>query len=138
MNEGVYPMPSIPTNDTSSTGGYEYHTFTVEWLPHEMRYLYDSSVVFRVPDRLVPPNSKYYNWGANIPRALIPFHPGETDIDNDSLTAAYLNAHPTNPGCWDVEFPPKSGHWYHAGHERLDYVKVWDVPADVKITPFPN
>ncbi len=137
INEGVYPMPAILTNDTSTTSGYEYHTFGVEWLPHELRYMYDSNVVYRVPDRLIPPGNEFYDWASQIPRSLLPIHPAEADIDNDSISAAFLNAHPNAPGCWDVQVPPGTPPLYHAGHERIDYFKVWNLPADVKVDSYP-
>ncbi len=62
----------------------------MEWLPHEVRYLIDSNVVRRFPDRLVPKTSKYYDWVTTEPRTPASIYPAEFDIDfgspdNDSL-----------------------------------------------------
>jgi hypothetical protein len=132
----------------------------MEWLPHEIRFLYDSNVVRRFPDRLVPAGSPYYDYATTMMRSLANIRPAEIDIDYsrpDSLgtdtTGAYNNnnyksntyierhyfdTHLTNPGFWDVEIPKGSGHWYHAAHHKVDYVKVWDVPKDVQIPNLPK
>jgi hypothetical protein len=51
----------------------------------------------------------------------------------------YFESHATdtvkNPGCWDVTIDGKT---YHAAHHLIDYVKIWDVPKDVKIPNFPQ
>ncbi|MFI5201155.1 MAG: hypothetical protein ACHQNE_02055, partial [Candidatus Kapaibacterium sp.] len=57
----LYPVQHIPFNGNDTTGGYTYHTFAMEWLPHEVRYLIDSVVVCRFPDRLIPPGNPYYD-----------------------------------------------------------------------------
>ena len=143
-----YPEPTIPFNGNDTTGGYEYHTFTMELLPHEVRYLYDSVVIRRFPDRLVPPSSPYYDWISQLPRSLVNIRPAEVDIDygsNDpfgtvpgSITYQerhYFETHLSNPGFWDVTIGGKT---YHAAHHLIDYVKVFDVPKDVYIPNYPN
>jgi hypothetical protein len=152
-----YPMAWENFNGDDTTGGYEYHTFTMELLPHELRYLVDGNVVRRVPDRLVPVGTKYYDWASTFERTALCIHPAEIDIDEDpsdslgtdtshtsdgkyykSLTYQerhYFDTHLTNPGCWDVTI---GGRTYHAAHHLVDYVKVWDVPADMKISGFPQ
>ena len=140
----------------------------MELLPHEVRILMDSNVVWRSPDRLIPPGSPFYDWASKIPRSPVGIHPAEVDIDYgpykdsagiiriDSLgmdttsffyegvqywysiagrERQYLDQHPNNPGCWDVTIGGKT---YHAAHHLIDYVKVWDVPADVKVPDFPH
>ncbi len=47
----------------------------------------------------------------------------------------YFETHLGNPGFKDVTIGGKT---YHAAHHLLDYVKVWDVPADMKISGYPQ
>ncbi len=120
----------------------------MEWLPHEVRYLIDSNVVRRFPDRLVPKTSKYYDWVTTEPRTPASIYPAEFDIDfgspdNDSLgiipgSASYFERQyflshdsTTGEGFWPVHGMP-------AAHHLLDYVKVWDVPKDVIIPGYPH
>jgi len=150
-----YPVPAVFVNgdtvtpeDTAALPSvpYKYHTFTMEFLPHEIRYLYDSMVVRRIPDRLIPPSNKYADFITKEPRSPASLLPSEFDLDlssNDPFgdTAnywgqyerSYFAAHPYVPGCGDVTIDGKP---YHAAHERLDYVKVFDVPKDVVIPNF--
>lgn len=158
-----YPVPYLPFDAKDTTAGtYKYHTFAMEFLPHEVRYLVDSVVVRRFPDRLIPPGSPYYDWVSKTPRSPLCLRPAETDIDwnggpnstmldslgtNDTIanidhgdtayksatyaSRHYFETHPHNPGFWDVGGKP-------AAHHLLDYVKVWDVPADMKISGYPQ
>ncbi len=154
---GGYPVPTVmidadttnPANPGDSANyvasPYRYHTFTMEWLPHEVRFLYDSVVVRRFPDRLVPRGNKYYDWVTTEPRIPASIYPAELDVDfgnsTDSLgvvpgSASYIErqyfmAHTSNPGFWPVYGQP-------AAHHLLDYVKVWDVPKDVIIPGYPH
>ena len=142
---------------------YRYHSFAMELLPNEVRILMDSNVVWRSPDRLIPPGNHFYDWASKIPRSPVGIHPAEIDIDYntsdpfgaDSTTffwgpgrdtmqywnsvtgheRQYLDQHPNNPGCWDVTIGGKT---YHAAHHLIDYAKIWDIPADVKVPDFPN
>jgi hypothetical protein len=120
----------------------------MEWLPHEIRFLYDSNVVRRFPDRLVPAGSPYYDYATTMMRSLANIRPAEIDIDYDpsdpfgtnSSSVTYIERqffehHLTNPGFWDVII---GGRTYHAAHHRVDYVKVWDVPKDVTIPNLPK
>ena len=51
----------------------------------------------------------------------------------------FFEAHDsTCQGCWDIEIPPGSGHWYPAAHHLVDYFKIWDMPADIKVRPYPH
>lgn len=150
------PNPPYAFNGDDTTGGYEYHTFGLELLPNEAIFLFDSNVVMREPDRMVPPSSKFFGVVSNIRRSPVSIFPAECDIDNshndpfgvdssknwwggynsDSyVERKYFEAHPHNPGLWDVTIGGKT---YHAAHHLIDYVKIWDVPADVKVAPFPN
>ena len=119
----------------------------MEVLPHEIRILYDSNVVRRIPDRLVPPGDPHYDWVTTMPRSLAGIWPAQTDFDldgNDSFGThpgsvtyqerKYFEHAATTPG-WpgfgNVDGKP-------AAHHMIDYVKVWDVPADVKIPNLPH
>ncbi len=158
-----YPIPPLLFNGMDTVSGYQYHTYAMELLPHEIRYLVDSVVVRRFPDRLVPNTNPYYDFANSLPRGMVAINPAETDIDvgikdtfarNDTVAWVsggvtyyksityeeyhYFDTHPYNPGCWDVEIPPGSGHWVHAAHHLIDYVKVWDVPKDVIIPNYPQ
>ena len=157
-----YPVQAIKIDrDTDMTDSssydstpYRYHTFTMEWLPHEVRYLIDSNVVLRFPDRLVPRNNPFYDWVGTGPRQPMVLYPAEIDIDyarndpmgtdsatdghgNDSsityLERHYFETHEneTGEGFWPVNGQP-------AAHHLLDYVKIWDVPKEVQIPPFPH
>jgi hypothetical protein len=162
-----YPVATLPFNGNDTTGGYEYHTFAMEWLPHEIRYLYDSIVLRRFPDRLVPVGSPYYDWISTMPRSLALIRPAQIDMDVNpnnfdpfgvddtsffwphtadsvqywnSITGEerqFFEEHNTETalGFEDVTI---GGRTYHAAHHLIDYVKVWDVPKDVKIPDFPH
>ncbi len=150
-----YPVATLPFNGNDTSGGYEYHTFTMEWLPHEIRYLYDSIVLRRFPDRLVPRNSPYYDWISQMPRSLVNIRPAEIDMDvnsndpfgvddtvafvSDGFTyyksITYQERHYFEHALSALSWP---GVWGGAAHHLIDYIKVWDVPADVKIPNFPH
>jgi hypothetical protein len=120
---------------------YTYHTFALELLPHEARFLIDGNVIRRMPDRLIPIGNRHYDWITTMQRAPDNIHISGMDIDADWVTPVetnYFKTHTSCPGCGDVEIPPGSGHWYHAAHLRVDYVKVFDVPSDVTIPGFPQ
>ena len=162
MTEGEanYPTAAIPFDGKDTTGGYVYHIYTMELLPHELRYLIDSNVVRRFPDRLIPKNNKYYDRFANVPRNATAFQPAEFDVGLGSykdslgithvdslgtvpgtdsfLERQYFEQHPHNPGCGAAEIPLHSGHWYPAAHHLIDYVKIFDVPKEVIIPNFPQ
>ncbi len=156
----AYPVAYQPFNGGDTTGGYQYHTFAMELLPNEVRFLIDSVVVERWPDRMVPPGNPYYDWAATLPRSMPNLFLAEMDVDltgtdtmgtNSSIAyilsgdttynsdtyveRKYFEAHPHNPGCWDVTIDGKT---YHAAHHLVDYVKVWDVPKNVFITNYPS
>jgi len=88
-----YPVPGVLIDrDTSNyehtwdtaayaTTAYRYHTFALEWLPHEVRILYDSVVVRRFPDRLIPPGDSHYDWASTQPRSNVILFPAQFDID---------------------------------------------------------
>ena len=75
------PPSTIAWGD--STGGYHYHTFGVEILPSEIRFLYDSTVVRRLPDRLVPRNDPEYDVVTQLGRGAFNFWIGQFDLDNN-------------------------------------------------------
>ena len=149
-----YPIPTVKIGldttepclcnyDTAQLASmpYKYHTYGMEWLPHEVRILYDSVVVRRIPDRLVPRSSIYYDWAGTESRSPTVLRPAEVDLDgywNDTTSNGweerkYFEAHASDClGCW----PDANGH--PAAHHMLDYVKVWDIPKDVKIPDYPH
>ncbi len=62
----------------------------------------------------------------------------EIGMDQDSGTfatfameKAYFEEYDTSlsHGCWDVN-------GQHAAHHMVDYVKIWDLPSDMKVTNF--
>ncbi len=112
---------------------YQYHTVAMEWLPHEVRFLYDSVVVSRLPDRMIAPGDPYYQWVEGFGRAPVNVIPGEIDADDNlaapSYTERWFLAHVTSTG---------KGYWNNAAHHRIDYIKIWDVPKDVIIPGFPH
>lgn len=134
MTDGwEYPVAPLPFNGDDTTGHYEYHTFAMEWLPHEVRFLVDSVVVRRWPDRLVPPGNPNFDWVTQTGRSPAWFHPAELDVDN-AYDQTYFEHEVSSgwPGCW----PDKYGR--PAAHHLLDYVKVWDVPKDVIVPSYPQ
>jgi hypothetical protein len=151
-NETVdYAKPPVRFNGDDTVGGYEYHTFAFEMFPHEARMLIDGNVVSRFPDRLIPTENTAYDFITKIQRFPTYIYPAQFEIDRDPTDTLgttpgtvtyrqrqYFETHLTNPGMWDVEIPPHSGHWYHAAHHLIDYVKVWDVPASTKIADYPQ
>jgi hypothetical protein len=120
---------------------YRYHTFSMEYLPHEVRFLYDSVVMRRLPDRLIPPSSPYYHWIEQFGRSGLNIIPAEFNggdlvahIDFDATYQInYFLSHITNPGFWDVTI---NGHTSHAAHHLVDYVKVFDVPSNTVIPDY--
>ncbi len=168
MNVNIDLDTGLAETDTTP---YQYHTFGMEIFPSEIRFLVDSVVVRRIPDRLIPRGDPYYDWAWTTPRSPIDIHLPELDLDfstytnasgatvtdtlgQDSSTSTYKGVTYYNSiayairsyfehhgdsceGCWDVEEPPGSGRWLHAAHHLVDYIKVWDVPADVQIPKYP-
>jgi hypothetical protein len=132
--EQGYNLPAMPFDLGDSTGGYTYHTFGVEILPHEMRYMMDSNVMARLPDRLIPPS--YKRSGLLVERSPLDLRIAQFDLDYSILDierAYFEHAAATSgwPGFRDVGGK-------HAAHHLVDYVRIWDVPADVKIPNFPH
>jgi hypothetical protein len=124
------PQDSASYFDPSS---YQYHTFTIELLPNEAEFLLDGNVVRRYPDRLIPPTDKHANWISTLPRFTPNFHIGQMTLDGvDASQMDILMRHIIDcPGCSDV-----TGN--HAAHTRIDYVKIFDVPDDVRVSGFPQ
>ena len=158
----LYPVPFLPFNANDTTGHYEYHTFAMEFLPHEVRYLVDSVVVRRFPDRLVPPSSPYYDWVSTTPRIFPDIRPAQTDFDlstyQDSLHITHTDSLGTHPGtlmyqerkyfehaaAFETAHPIPGWPGFEminskpVAHHLIDYVKVWDVPKDVFIPNLPR
>ena len=147
-----YPIPPLPFNADDTTGHYEYHTFAMEFLPHEVRILVDSVVVRRLPDRLIPAGSPYYDWITTLPRTPIDILPAETDIDYD-LSDPFGTDTSHGSGWYGLSsitnverryfehalsIPGWPGVWDGAAHHLIDYIKVWDVPKDVIIPNLPH
>ena len=146
-----YPVPGVlvdrDTNGADTAGQaayatepYRYHTYTMEFLPHEVRFLYDSNVVRRFPDRMIPPGDPHYDWVSTCPRGEQLIYPSEIDMDGDNtytlsnLERKFFEQYDTTAsGCWDVIIGGKT---YHAAHHLIDYVKVWDVPKEMQIPDF--
>jgi hypothetical protein len=130
---------SAHSDSVWATTPYKYHTFSMERLPNEIRFLVDSNVVRRFPDHMLPPGNPYFDWAARTPRGPEPLQPAEFFIESVSDPRyagekAFFEAHDTTcSGCKDITI---GGHTYHAAHQKVDYVKIWDVPADVKIPNF--
>ena len=151
VNKGYgngYPQPPVAFDGDDTTGGYVYHTYTMELMPHEMRFLVDGNVIRRFPDRLIPVNNKQYDRISKFTRNCTYFYPAEFDIDltpGDTLGTNptsrtymernYFETHLSNPGMRPVTI---GGVTYNAAHHLIDYIKIWDVPADVKISGFPK
>ena len=106
-----------------------YHTFTLELLPHEAEFLLDGNVVRRYPDRLVPIGDPHADWVTSLARFTPQIYLGQMDLDID---AGYLNEVARHiqlnyPGC-------ASG----AAHEKIDYIKIYDIPDEVQVLGFPH
>jgi hypothetical protein len=142
VNEDIIgnTFPSTALNLYDTVDDYKYHTFGVEILPHELRYLIDSNVVLRIPDRMIPVGDPAY--GLNLPRAPLDFYLGEFDLNADSAglsqQQAYFEHAASVPG-WPGFAPVTiGGVTYPAAHELIDYVRVWDIPNDVTVPNFPR
>jgi hypothetical protein len=171
VDEGYadYQGPSFAFDgDDTAQSSYRYHTFTMELLPHEARFLMDSNVVYRIPDRMVPTSSPYYDRASQIMRSIPYIELNNMDIDyttsdpmgtNDSIAWLIPIIHGTDTtidtGYVSVTYgerhyfethPHNPGFWpvtigditYPAAHVRIDYFKVWDMTTEHKIAPFPN
>jgi hypothetical protein len=154
-----YPIPPLPFNGNDTTpSSYQYHTFAMEWLPHEVRFLIDSVVVRRLPDRMIPPGTPYSDWITTTPRSPTVFTPGEEGIDykaydplgtNDSIGPGWWSSIYNSPAYVErqyFEHAASVAGWpgfevvdgKTVAHHMIDYVKVWDVPKDVFIPNFPQ
>jgi hypothetical protein len=128
-----YPTPSIPVNFSK----YEYHTYTMELLPHEAHFLVDGFVKLRYPDRLIPKNDFRYDYVTSTPRTPFHIQPGAMYFHGDAGVFAAqklsfdMYKDSLSHGCW-----PINGH--SAAHHLIDYVKVWDVPSDMRLPDFPQ
>jgi hypothetical protein len=135
VNEGPdYPVPPINVD----TNNYKYHTYTMEFLPHEARFLVDGAVRQRFPDRLIPKGDPRYDYVTTVPRTPMGiFSLAEIGMDRDSATyameKAYFESHvDTCLGCW-----PNTIGGTPAAHHMIDYMKIWDLPSDAKLPDFP-
>ena len=152
----------------TAVSSYQYHTFGIELLPNELRYLIDSAVVLRVPDRLIPPGTRQYDLVKNLDRSPMQFYIGELDMDpnhpssdpfgTDSTISGFSAAVAIRPftinpttytqrhyfeqataSGWAGCWPVTiGGRTYPTAHKLIDYVRVWDVPAGTPIPNFPH
>jgi hypothetical protein len=112
----AYPQPKVHYS------GDQWHTWTMELLPHECRFLLDGRVVQRVPDRLIPRSDKRADFVSNFPRMLTPFTV-QFEIDGGNYTAE------------------KDDFEHRYGTQmlrKIDYMKIWALPAEYHIPKFPN
>jgi len=157
----AYPIPGVAFDSTH----YKYHTFGLEVLPHEVRFLVDSNVVRRIPDRMVPSNSRQYDYASQIDRAPLDLRIAEVDYEYDMLdtnNVKFIDSFGTysNSYFWPDSVHGRrywssvmylarqyfeqrisnsaDGFWNNAAHHRVDYVKIWDVPSDMYIPGFPQ
>jgi hypothetical protein len=154
-SDAGYPMPAMPFNGIDTVGHYEYHTFAMEWLPNEVRFLVDSVVVRRYPDRLVPPGTPYSDWVTTMPRALTDLRPSQIDFDNNFNDPFGDTVSLNQYGGFNSQMYIQRKYFEHAAsvsgwpgfetvdgksvaHHMIDYIKVWDVPKDVYIPNLPH
>jgi hypothetical protein len=90
----------------------QWHAYSVEWLPHEIRYLVDGVVRFRWPARAIPTSDEHYDVVSKMHGKWLDLLPGSTGV---------LSSYKDNPAL-DGGLPA-----IHA----VDYVRVWSLPADV-------
>lgn len=107
----------------------------MELLPHEAHFLVDGYVMRRFPDRLIPQGDIRYDYVTKFFRSPLHIQPAEIDFDGDQVAGeiASFQTYDTSRshGGWNVNGHP-------AAHHLVDYVKVWDVPSDMKLPDFPH
>ena len=131
MDEGpAYPIPLIPMD----TNGYVYHTYTMEWFPHECEILIDGIVVSRFPDRMIPVGDIRYDYMSTYPRVPEGMYIGELDIDGGPGYATY-GPYATEKAFFQSNVATAPGCWNNAAHDLIDYVKIWDLPAGYSVPP---
>ncbi len=113
-----YPQPWLYNHSG------QYHVYTIEFLPHEWRFLEDGMVVRREPDRLIPKNDKRYDFVTHFPRMLTPVNLGEIDIGGPDWQDSIRRA----------DFITRYG---TQTNEYIDYFKVWDLPSNITVPKFP-
>ena len=119
-----YPVSKVAM-DTSQHG---YHTFTMEFLPHEARILIDGHVLRRFQDHLIPIGDIRYDYVTTTPRAPMNIAPAEFDLGNLGTSEYTFEK---------ADFESKYGVGGTAS-QYLDYVKVWDLPAGSNLPGFPH
>lgn len=147
---GDYPGPPFALDWGKTDTVYRYHTFAVEILPSEIRFLYDSNVVRRIPDRLIPLGDTENDLAWKLPRSHFNFFIGQLDQDNNDDAHTDPFGNDSGSITWEqrqsfehaAASPSWAGFWpYHGknvAHDLIDYVRVWDVPSDMKIPDFPH
>jgi hypothetical protein len=120
-----YPQPAIFNHSG------EYHTYTFEMLPNEWRFFVDGAYVRRVPDRLIPVGDKRHNFVRDFPRMLTPAQihfdiDGRTRVGERAADASYLQR--------VLDFVSRYG---SQADMKIDHIKIWDLPGQYKVAPFP-
>ncbi len=109
-----YPLPPVHLIAN------QWHTWTMELLPHECRFLVDGIVVHRIPDHLIPPTYQQADFVSYFPRMLTPFIFGEFEFDNSSQKSMMERLYGTQMS------------------RRIDYMRVWDLPSNYTVQQFPH
>ena len=149
-----YQSPAVPFDWYDTT--WTYHTFGIELLPNELRFLYDSNVVLRLPDRMIPQDNRYYDIMKNLDRTVMKFFVGEIDLNpnsdwsdpygSDSTRDMYGN-YISRTYAWRHDFETRYAnhqagfdtlHGQPTAHKHIDYVKVWDIPSGTQIPNYPR
>ncbi len=111
---------------------YRYHTYSLEILPHEVRYLIDGHVLRRAPDRLIPPGDPSADYMTPAPRSPMNIVPAEFGPPDSAYYYYFKSAVTTCQGCWT------DGNGQHIASQYIDYVKVFDLPSDIIVPKFPH
>jgi len=77
---------------------------------------------------MIPKDNKFYDFTRYLDRTPVSFRLGTVSMNGDSAEKAYFDTHQDAAHGW------KNGAYHHL----IDYIRVWDVPADKKIAEFPR
>ena len=123
--EPAYPQARIAF-DTMDHG---YHTFAMEFFPHEAHFLLDGNVVRRFPDRLIATWHQSYDFVSKYPRAPLNMQVAEFEIGK--------NVDGTPDSTMYADFLSRFGPGT-AAHHFVDYVRVTDLPEEYRVRNFPH
>jgi hypothetical protein len=120
-----YPQPAIFNHSG------EYHTYSFEFLPNEWRFFEDGALIRRVPDRLIPTSDKRHNFVRDFPRMLTPIMfafelDGPLRVGDRAADADYQRR--------VADFVARYG---SQADMKVDYLKIWELPGQYKVTSFP-